>query len=406
MGLKGVPFVDMVSRYRKLVKLLSTYVSPFVQREELKLPVRFHYLLSNVPTMRLSSGAYSRSKKKSEKNTGYFMDMNFQSIPKDPSQLRWLKFDSNPLDFRFLEEGEDRTGAICVETKDATLSPRKAFTAPEGMVWLSADYSAEELRVAANYSRESVWVDSFLNGRDIHKETAIALWGEDVYNSDYRKMAKIANFALLYGGSSYTLQQKLGLPPAEADAFYEKYQSALPGLTAWKKKMIQTSRRQGFVVNAYGLPRRTSYYYAMGEQKYRNFADRTALNTTVQSAGAIMMRTALVKLVSILKEKYNYFSEKRDVVFRGTIHDSIDFCVRKERAYEFAQDLKKVLLSVSPPSWPVPMEVEFDLGWNWSELFVVEMVDGKFIPKAVSVTEELEPEELDEEDEEDGAELF
>ena len=55
-------------------------------------------------------------------------------------------------------------------------------------LYTSFDYSAEELRIAANLSREPNWVDAFVHGDDIHKRTAVAIWGEEHYNRDYRKM--------------------------------------------------------------------------------------------------------------------------------------------------------------------------------------------------------------------------
>lgn len=56
--------------------------------------------------------------------------------------------------------------------------------------------SGQELRITANLSREPAWVEAFTTGGDVHKETAVKIWGEENYNKEYRKLAKGANFAM------------------------------------------------------------------------------------------------------------------------------------------------------------------------------------------------------------------
>lgn len=59
--------------------------------------------------------------------------------------------------------------------------------------------SGEELRIVANLYKEPVWVNAFLHDKDVHKETAIACFGEENYDKQKRRMAKVVNFGKIYG---------------------------------------------------------------------------------------------------------------------------------------------------------------------------------------------------------------
>ena len=69
-----------------------------------------------------------------------------------------------------------------------------AFTPDENMYWVSCDYSGQELRAAALLSKEPSWETAFEHDKDIHKSTAISVWGEENYSKEKRKKAKAVNF--------------------------------------------------------------------------------------------------------------------------------------------------------------------------------------------------------------------
>lgn len=400
-NLVDVDFVKNIIEYRSLVKAVSSYIEPFIHRMEYKLPVRFHYLLNAVPTYRLAAGSFS----KKLKGQGFFMDMNIMAIPKPHSKVRKLILDKKNLTFFFedsLQEGSFFPKEMTehwVETGDSKLNVRKGFIAPEGFVWLAVDYSGQEVRVAANLSQEPVWMQAFLTGEDPHKQTAIAVWGKENYNKDYRKMAKILNFSQMYGGNKFTISEKLKVPLSEAEQIEIKFKKALPTFFCWVEDTHTQARRQGFVVNPYGLPRRVGYYYQQGS-KWVGFADRTSVNTKIQSSGAIMIRITLVKLLGLINGKY-----KGDVFFRATVHDEVDLIVRKSRLLEFCKELKDIMTKVTPSTWKVPMDVEFTIGNSWGEGWVMipnaDFTDFsiKEEPAPEVTEEEIKPFILDEEDE-------
>lgn len=381
--LRGVPLADWSLEYKHYTKLLSSYIKPVMGRLDIKRPVRFRYLLSEVPTYRFASAGDGVKVKNKDKNQGYFINMNFQSVIKDhvtekelmycPEDIDW-QWDPIPEDYESAEVNQVDYLVGRVETQEPN-SFRKVFKAPDGYVWLSTDFSGQELRIAANYSKEMVWVNAFLSGDDIHRITAEAIWGKESYNKDYRKKAKIANFLCLYGGSAYAMAPKLGLTQKEAEDFLKNYWKSLPQLARWVEDVHRRSRRDGYVLSDYRLPRRTGWFYRQGSMKQSSFGDRTAANTLIQSSGAVIMRIAFIKQWEQLRPKY-----KDAIQFRGTIHDEFNWVVRKDVLAEFMEDQRKLMVNTTPKHWLVPMDVSFEIGSAWGETFAVHLEKGRIIP--------------------------
>ena len=78
-----------------------------------------------------------------------------------------------------------------IEGFDPVRNPRRAFICHRlDARWVSMDMSSEELRIVANLFSEPTWTKAFLTGGDIHKETAITIWGAENYDKKKRKIAK------------------------------------------------------------------------------------------------------------------------------------------------------------------------------------------------------------------------
>jgi DNA polymerase-1 len=372
---RNVEFISWYIDYKKLVKLTSAYVQPLLRRAELGHPYRFHYILNNAPTMRLAAGAYSKPKKKALQQTHFFTDMNFQSISKPKMTERRIDWDPNTLEVTFSE-----TGKYLVEAGSPSLNLRKAFIPGDpDFVACAIDFAGQELRIAANMSGEPVWINAFNSGADIHAETAKTIWGAANYDKNKRKSAKTANFGVLYGGSTFFLMQGLHLSEPEALKFIKDYKAALPQLFRWIDSVHATARRQGYVISPYGLPRRLSYYYRMGGGS-ASFADRSSVNTLVQGSAGIIIRIALTRLYSLIGPGGKFHG---DVLFRGTVHDELDFIVRRSVFREFLKDVIPLMTNTVPKSWPVPMEVEVSVGPNWGELVAIDHSHPDLLPKVV-----------------------
>ena len=116
---------------------------------------------------------------------------------------------------------------------------RSYIRAPEGRVFVIADYSQMELRIAAKISGDREMLGVYAEGRDLHTLTAQSLIGREEISKDDRKLAKAVNFGLLYGMGvrglrSYALRSygvEMGLE--EATRYRRRFFETYSGLKRW-----------------------------------------------------------------------------------------------------------------------------------------------------------------------------
>lgn len=273
---------------------------------------------------------------------------------------------------------EDSTYIGWVEGMDDDLNLRMAISpkmlegsGDDEFLYCSFDYAAEELRIAANLSREPNWVDAFVHGDDIHKRTAVAIWGEEHYNRDYRKMAKYANFSILYGASSHSLyaDSRYGFKSLqEAEDFYNKYKKALPTLFQWQDRIIASAKRKGMLQTFFGRPRRLRSYY---ENRQIGFANRSAGNTSVQGVAGDILKMVMIKLWKVV---FNNEEFKNDVSWRVAIHDEIGYTIRATKLMKALKVIKETQ-SVKLPEWPVEIITDPSVGWSMGRVYDFHMVE-------------------------------
>lgn len=384
------PALKSYINYKKTAKLISSYIKPLLKEYERRGYCRFAYKTTEVPTGRLACG-------KDGKNS-FFSPINAQSLPKPHVKMEdvfdlgdrnlFSKKDNIIMGYKFVyssydEEGkhiipDDPTYIGWVEGMDDDLNIRMAISPKmledsndDDFLYSSFDYSAEELRIAANLSREPNWVDAFVHGDDIHRRTAVAIWGEEHYNRDYRKMAKYANFSILYGASSHSLyaDSRYGFKSLqEAEDFYNKYKKALPTLFQWQDRLIYSARRKGMLQTFFGRPRRLRSYY---ENKQIGFANRSAGNTSVQGVAGDILKMVMIKLWRAL---FNNEEFKNDVAWRVAIHDEIGYTIRATKLMRILKIIKETQ-SVKLPEWPVEIITDPSVGWSMGRVYDFHMVE-------------------------------
>lgn len=384
------PALKSYINYKKTAKLISSYIKPLLKEYERRGYCRFAYKTTEVPTGRLACG-------KDGKNS-FFSPINAQSLPKPHVKMEdvfdlgdrnlFSKKDNIIMGYKFVyssydEEGkhiipDDPTYIGWVEGMDDDLNIRMAISpkmlvdsGDDEFLYCSFDYAAEELRIAANLSREPNWVDAFVHGDDIHKRTALAIWGEEHYNRDYRKMAKYANFSILYGASSHSLyaDSRYGFKSLqEAEDFYNKYKKALPTLFQWQDRLIYSARRKGMLQTFFGRPRRLRSYY---ENKQIGFANRSAGNTSVQGVAGDILKMVMIKLWRAL---FNNEEFKNDVAWRVAIHDEIGYTIRANKLMRILKIIKETQ-SVKLPEWPVEIITDPSVGWSMGRVYDFHMVE-------------------------------
>jgi len=396
------PALELIVKYREVQKAIGTYIKPMV----VDGPIRFGYKTCQVSTGRLAGGT--------DKKNDFFCHVNIQGIPKAPSLDYFAVFENLNAYLRIKEEGqfpedfkknvegwyffpvtyvgEDKVPYVgnlqigvdifdgyIVEGFNPENNIRRAFVCREGDYFVHYDFSAQEMRLPANFSKDPVMELMFLSGEDPHGKTAIMLFGEANYNRDARKIAKILNFNLLYGGQKYSIAEKLECSPEEAQIYIDKWWNLFAGLRRWRNSLIKKGKSEKYIKTAFGRIRRVGFWVNSMDYKTGLFGERTIINTRVQGTAGDIIRTCIVR------------ADKLDLLYSEicriltTVHDEINFSVRKG---EICQTLPRIreAMWVQKDDWVIPMDLGLSIGFSWGEMWDFEFVDGKLIPDGKYIT--------------------
>lgn len=212
-------------------------------------------------------------------------------------------------------------------------------------VWVEADFSQLELRVAAFMAQEQAMLSLFAGGADVHAHMAERLAGEG-FTKEHRSMAKAVNFGFLYGMSAQGFleyaKSSYGLDVSydEAVDFRGKFFQTFPGLQGWYERQHREALRLGGVLNLFGRFRHLPDVYAKDDVK-RALAFRQAINAPVQSTGSDLM---LISLGRIARSKE--FREAGGELV-NTVHDSVEFVCPDVDCARFAGGVVKQIMEGS-----------------------------------------------------------
>ena len=249
------PIIDAILDYRGLRKLLSTYIEPFagyISPADGRVHTTFNQALT--ATGRLSSS-----------------NPNLQNIP-----IR-------------TEEGREI---------------RKAFVAGEpGWVMMSADYSQIELRLMAHLCGDEHLRGAFRDGLDVHAATAAKIFHEDLADvtADQRRIAKTANFGIMYGISTFGLAERLRCSRTEAKQIIDDYFASFPSIRGFIDATIAQARERGYVETLFGR-RRYIADIGAGNAAVRALAERNAVNAPIQGTAADIIKLAMNAVDRRLRE--------------------------------------------------------------------------------------------------------
>ncbi|MCR5347463.1 MAG: DNA polymerase I [Fretibacterium sp.] len=226
-----------------------------------------------------------------------------------------------------------------------------------GDVFVAADYSQIELRVLAHLSQEPRLLEAFRRGRDIHRETASWVFSVDpeFVTPELRRVAKMINFGLLYGMSSFGLAERLDMPRAEAAGIVKRYFDALPGVQSFLKGIVAEARNAGFTRTLAGRIRPLEEITAQG----RGGLDRVLVNTPIQGTAADIARRAMVDFDRA-------FAEDGDVHLFLQVHDSLVCECPPERLEDVGRSLREIMMGAARLS--LPLEVELKTGSSLAEV--------------------------------------
>lgn len=237
---------------------------------------------------------------------------------------------------------------------------RAAFVPQQGHVFLAADYSQIELRVLAYLSQDPNLIDAFLNNRDIHTETAAALFDTplDKVTSEQRNIGKRINFSVLYGMTPFGLSQDLNIPFKDAKLYIDKYFAQYPKVSEWMEQVIVDTKHNGYVTTLWGKRRYVPGIYEKNRALYEE-ARRVAINTVAQGTAAEIMKQGMIILDQQITQKH------LGAKMLLQIHDELLISVPEQELQATQELVKQVLENVV--NWNVPLVVSMRSGKNWKE---------------------------------------
>lgn len=303
------PIVELLLHYRTISKLQSTYIDglrPFIKNG--KIHTTFNQTLT--VTGRLSS-----------------VEPNLQNIP--------------------------------IRTKEGRVL-RKIFTASEGCVLISADYSQIELRLLAHYSGDFNLLEAYRQNRDIHAVTASQIFNTPLekVTSEQRRMAKAVNFGIIYGISPYGLSVGTGISVAEAKRYIDKYFEMYPTIKSFLNKSVEEVKEKGFVSSLFGRRRNIAEVYSTNHN-VAMFGERAAMNMPLQGTASDIIKLAMLQMsqhIAGLKLKSKLILQ---------IHDELIFDVPENEKEQMMKIIKSTMENVV--KLDVPLVAEVSVGKNWFE---------------------------------------
>lgn len=236
---------------------------------------------------------------------------------------------------------------------------RKAFVARNAdFLFMSADYSQIELRIAASFAKDETMIEAFRSKRDIHTTTAAKVFKvplEEV-TPDMRRKAKEVNFGILYGSTAFGLSQNLRIPRGEALEIIKAYFHEFSAIKRYMDDAINTAREKEYVETLMG---RRRYLRDINSRNAstRGFAERNAINAPIQGTAADIIKIAMVNIHNWLVK------EKLQTGMTMQVHDELVFDVHKKEV-EIVKE-KVTQLMCRAVQLEVPMEVEVGVGENW-----------------------------------------
>ena len=139
---------------------------------------------------------------------------------------------------------------------------------------------------------------------DFHTVTAAHVFGVPVeqVTQNMRRAAKAVNFGIVYGISSFSLSQDLGVTVAEAKAYMDAYFARFPGVKAYMDGVVQKARADGYVETMFHR-RRALPEIKASNFNTRSFGERVALNMPIQGSAADIIKLAMVRVFERLKKE-------------------------------------------------------------------------------------------------------
>lgn len=278
---------------------------------------------------------------------------------------------------------------------------------------ISVDFSNLEVRVMAHFSQDEALIKAFLEGKDLHGNTAKMMFRLDCDANDVKKkypelrqQGKVIAFLLQYGGSAYTLcddlnkdgdldriakEQKdnkesdfFGCKTAKdvAQRLMDLYFNGFPGIAKFMKHQKKFAHRHEYVLTLVGRKRRLPDING-DDYKTVSYLERLSINACIQGSGADIMINAQNKIEGTRPvEVSNKYLEEQglDTKFIASdrlkeldcemlvqIHDELLFQCPKENCEEAMQIIRDCM--INPFGENVKLNVPLEVGMGHSKSY-------------------------------------
>ena len=237
---------------------------------------------------------------------------------------------------------------------------REAFVAPAGRVIASADYSQIELRIMAHISGDEALLHAFREGLDVHRATAAEVFGValDQVSSEQRRYAKVINFGLIYGMSSFGLAKNLGIETKAAAAYIDRYFQRYPGVKQYMEETKAQAKARGYVETVFG---RRLYLPEINSPNgpRRGAAERAAINAPMQGTAADLIKLAMVAVQKELD------AHKPGIKMIMQVHDELVFELPEGEVDWLRREIPRLMAGVA--ALQVPLLAEVGVGPDWDK---------------------------------------
>lgn len=237
----------------------------------------------------------------------------------------------------------------------------------DDLLWVKADYSQIELRIAAWLAEEEAMLDAYAQNEDLHTLTASRILGKQ--GAAARQVGKTLNFSLLYGAGANKLREiarndyGIEFTQSQAYRYREAFFDSYPALQRWHRTMEDFITTHGKALSPLGrvrwLPEAQGY-----DEAQRHAAIREGINHPVQSFASDLLLMSLVRL----RKNLSQYGDR--VQFIAEVHDEIDFLVDPDLLAEVAPIIRDTMQDISwTKRWGievgVPIVAEITAGPRW-----------------------------------------
>ena len=285
-----------------------------------------------------------------------------------------------------ISSGNDEMNAPNLQNIPASNRYRNCFKARPGFMWVSVDYSSQELRLMADGSNEDAFIDCINRGEDLHCYAGSIMFKRPITKADkdLRNKAKTINFGKPYGMGPFKLADTLSISIQEAEDLFRVYAESFPKLNKWLDSQANFALTNGYSLTFAPALRRGWYpeiktylelksKQTLDKEEWKEMGKikgqilRNGMNMPIQGSGADICKEALVEVRNLVKEYNNKYNEEVAYLI-CTVHDAVDVEVREDLAEIFCKEMSTLMIEVGNKYVKnVKMDVDPTITRNWTK---------------------------------------